>query len=257
MESKSLPVIVLTILLASSGTGAEPPAPTAKPAGQPPSVLPSLNTLSASEKAVGWKLLFDGKTTHGWRNYKKQTVSGGWQVIDGALCRVDSSAGDLITNDQFDNFVLELDYKVPPLSNSGVLYRVLEDQQRAALSGVEYQILDNANPKGDVHKAGWIYGLYEPPPDPRTGKPLDATRPAGEWNHARIVCDGHHIEHWMNDVKYCEGEIGSEDWLRRVAKSKFGKLTKFGQNVRGHIALQGDHQNVCFANIKLLELPAK
>ena len=155
--------------------------------GKPASVLPNLNKLTDAEKAAGWKLLFDGKTTAGWRNFRKQDISRGWQVIDGALCRVDKSAGDIITTEQYDNFVLELDYKVPPHANSGIMYRVSEDEARAPFTGVEYQILDNTDPKGDPQKSGWAYALYQPPLDPKTGKPLDATRPVGQWNHVKLV----------------------------------------------------------------------
>jgi hypothetical protein len=178
-------------------------------------------------------------------------------VIDGALCRVDKSAGDIITADQFDNFVLELDYKVPPHANSGIMFRVSEDEARAPFTGVEYQILDNTDPKGDSQKSGWAYALYRPPDDPATGKPVDATKPVGEWNHVKLVCDGPHVEQWMNGVKYCEYEIGSDDWNQRVEKSKFAKFPKFAKNAKGHIALQGDHGNVSYTNIKLRPLPAK
>ncbi len=219
--------------------------------------LPNSNRLTAAEKAAGWKLLFDGKTTTGWRDFRKPAVSGGWQVIDGALCRVDKSARDIITTEQYDNFVLELDYKVPPHANSGIIYRVSEDQARAPLTGVEYQILDNTDPQGDSQKSGWAYALYQPPLDPHTGKPLDATRPVGQWNHVKLVCDGPRIQHWMNGVKYCEYEIGSEDWKERVARAKYARWPRYAKNARGHIALQGDHGDVCFANIKLLPLPAK
>jgi hypothetical protein len=222
--------------------------------GQPASVLPQLNQLTDAERAAGWKLLFDGRTTTGWRNFRKPGISQGWRVIDGALCRVDTSAGDIVTTEQYGNFVLELDYKVPPHANSGLMFRVSEDEARAPFTGVEYQLLDNADPKGDSQKSGWAYALYQPPPDPRTGKPIDATRPAGQWNHVRLVCDGPHIEHWMNGVKYCEYEIGSDDFNERVAKSKFAKWPKFAKYAIGHIALQGDHGDICFANIKLRPL---
>ena len=95
---------------------------------QSASVLPNLNTLTDQEKADGWKLLFDGKTTDGWRNFKKKTISAGWRVIDGALCRLDKTAGDIISDGQYDNFILELDYKVPHGANSGVMHACSEDQ---------------------------------------------------------------------------------------------------------------------------------
>ncbi len=234
------------------GVAEEPAAST----GQPASALANLNKLTDQQKAAGWKLLFDGKTFNGWRSYKKQAVLKGWQVIGGAMCRVTPTA-DLITDGQYDNFILELDYKVPPHANSGIIYRASEDQPMTWMTGPEYQILDNTAGGADAQKAGWAYDLYHPATDRKTGKPIDATKPVGHWNHVKLVCDGAHIEHWMNGVKYCEYQIGSPDWKQRVAKTKFAKLPKFGKNSKGHIALQGDHGNVCFANIKLLPLPAK
>ena len=247
--------VFLTTVLMVLGTAAQ--AADATVPGEPASVLPNLNKLSDAEKAAGWKLLFDGKTTTGWRNFRKQDISPDWQVIDGALCRMGKKAGDIITTEQYDNFVLEIDYKVPPHANSGIMYRVSEDDVRAPFSGVEFQILDNTDPKGDSQKSGWAYALYQPPMDAKTGKPVDATKPIGVWNHVKLVCDGPHIEHWMNGVKYCEYQIGSDDWKQRVAKSKFAKWPKFAQYKTGHIALQGDHGDVCYANIKLLPLPTK
>jgi CubicO group peptidase (beta-lactamase class C family) len=257
--NKILPAFQLAALKAFGTTISAQPkaAPAICVSGQPASILPNLNRLTDAEKAAGWKLLFDGKTTAGWRNFRKQSVSAGWQVIDGALCRVDKSAGDIITTEQYDDFVLELDYKVPPHANSGIMYRVSEDQPRAPMTGAEYQILDNTDAKGDAQKSGWAYALYQPPLDPKTGKPLDATRPVGQWNHVKLVCNGPHVEHWMNGVKYCEYEIGSEDWNRRVANSKFAKWPGFAKYKVGHVALQGDHGDVCFANIKLRPLPDK
>jgi hypothetical protein len=225
--------------------------------GQPASVLPNVNKLTDEEKAAGWKLLFDGTTTAGWRNFKKPEISKGWQVMDGALCRVNQSAGDIVTTEQYDNFELDLYYKVPAHANSGILYRVSEDQNMTWATGVEVQILDNTDPKGDSQKSGWAYALYQPPLDPKTNKPLDATKPVGQWNHIKLICNGPHIEHWMNDVKYCEYDIGSDDWNQRLAKSKFRRMPKFAKNSIGHIALQGDHGNVCFASIKLRPLAAK
>jgi len=178
-------------------------------------------------------------------------------VLDGELCRVDKTAGDIITTDEFDNFVLELDYKVPPHANSGIMFRVSEDEKRAPFTGIEYQILDNTDPQGDPQKSGWAYALYHPPTDPKTGQPLDATRPIGVWNHVKLVCDGPHVEHWMNGVKYCQYEIGSADFNQRVAATKFAKWPKFAKYAKGHINLQGDHGGVSFANIKILPLPAK
>lgn len=152
--------------------------------------------------------------------------------------------------------MLELDYKVPHHANSGIMFRVSEDEARAPFTGIEYQLLDNTDPKGDSQKSGWAYALYQPPLDSTTGKPLDATRPVGHWNHVKLVCNGPHVEHWMNGVKYCQYDVGSDDWNRRVAASKFAQRPKFAAYKTGHVALQGDHGDVCFANIKLRPLQA-
>ena len=244
------------LAVVGSVTAAEEAAAT-HPEGQPVSAIKNANHLSRREQAAGWKLLFDGKTTTGWRNFKKSDISSGWQVIDGALCRMDKTAGDIVTADEYDNFELQLDFKVPHHANSGILYRVSEDHPTTWWTGPEFQILDNTDPNGDPQRCGWCYGLYQSPQDPKTGKPVDSTKPVGEWNHIRLVCNGPHIEHWVNGVKYCEYEIGSSDWNQRVSASKFGKMDGFAKNTKGHIALQGDHGNVCFTNIKIRPLPGK
>ncbi|MEI8371771.1 MAG: DUF1080 domain-containing protein [Planctomycetota bacterium] len=224
---------------------------------QSPSVLPNLNKLTDQEKADGWELLFDGATSQGWRNFRKKTISAGWKVIDGALCRVNGSAGDILCDKPFENFILELDYKVPAHANSGIMLRSTEDQGAAWATGIEFQLLDNTDPHGDSQKAGWAYALYKPADDPKTGKPLDATKPVGQWNHVKIVYDGAHVEHWMNGVKYCAFEIGSDDFKQCVKNSKFNSMPRFAKNKAGHIVLQGDHGNVSFANIKVRPLPTK
>lgn len=170
---------------------------------------------------------------------------------------MNGSAGDIVYEKPFENFILELDYKVPAGANSGIMSRCSEDQGACWATGIEFQLLDNTDPHGDSEKSGWAYALYKPADDPKTGKPLDATRPIGHWNHVKIVYDGPHVEHWMNGVKYCEFEIGSDDFKQRVKQSKFGSMPKFAKNKAGLIALQGDHGNVSFANIKVKPLPAK
>ena len=248
--------VILSLMVVNLTAAASAGQP-AEIGGRPASVLPHLNQLTDAEQAAGWKLLFDGKTTTGWHNFRKQDISQGWQVLDGALSCVAKSAGDIITTEQYDNFELALDYKVPAHANSGLMYRVSEDEARAPFTGVEYQLLDNTDPQGDAQKSGWAYALYQPPLDPATGRPVDATKPVGEWNHVKLVCDGRHIEHWMNGVKYCVYEIGSDDFNQRVAQSKFATWPKFAKYKIGHIALQGDHGDISFANIKLRPLPAK
>ena len=213
--------------LAGSSRAAEPTAP---------------NTLTAVEKEAGWKLLFDGQSTTGWRNYKKTAVGPGWKVEDGALVRFDKGAGDIITTDQYDSFELSLEYKISPAGNSGLMYHVTEEGARPYETGPEVQIQDNKEGH-DPQLAGWLYQLYKPD--------TDATKPAGEWNVLRILITPNKCEHTMNGVKYVEYVKGSSDWDERVAKSKFSKLPLFGKATKGYICLQ-DHGNlVAFRNIKI------
>lgn len=207
------------------------------------------NVLTDAERAAGWKLLFDGKTTAGWRGYQKDEVPKYWQVIDGTLDRV-QDCGDLITIDQYASFELTADWRISTGGNSGIMYHVTEDYPQPGMSGPECQILDNVHGT-DPTLAGWCYGLYVPPIDPKTGKPLDTTHPAGQWNTTRILVDGAHVEHWMNGVKYVEYELWSDDWNQRVAHSKFTAWPKFALAKTGYVCLQDHGGEVAFRNVKI------
>jgi len=215
------------------------------------------NTLSDAEKKAGWKLLFDGKGLSGWHTFKSKDIRPGWQVKDGTLACVDpKNAGDLCTDDQFDWFELQLDYNMAHASNSGVMYHVTDKGNAVASTGPEFQLEDNAAAADQV-RCGWLYGLYQPPVDPKTGKPLDSTRPSGEWNHVRILISPEKCEHEINGVKYFEYVLHSEDFNARVAKSKFAKSTDFAKADLGYIALQGDHGQVMFRNMKIRPIEVK
>ncbi len=110
---------------------------------------------------------------------------------------------------------------------------------------------------GDPQRCGWLYALYQPPTDPKTGKPLDATKPAGQWNHVRLLIGAAKCEHEINGAKYFDYVLGSDDFNVRVAKSKFAKMAQFAKTGQGHLALQGDHGQVSFRNIKVREIRAK
>lgn len=204
------------------------------------------NTLTPEEERAGWKLLFDGTTTRGWRNYRQSTVAPGWQVVDGALVRADA-AGDIITIEQFEAFELVLEYRISPGGNSGLMFHVTEDEAKPWQTGPEVQILDNAAGR-DVTKAGWLYGLYVPD--------VDATKPAGEWNEIRLRVTPEKGETWMNGRKYYEFVKGSDDWNARVAKSKFAAMPRFGTARTGHICLQDHGDVVAFRNVKIRPLDA-
>lgn len=223
------------------------------------------NELTEAEARSGWRLLFDGKTTSGWRNYQKDSVSDGWVIEDGVLSRAGKGAGDIITNDQFEHFELQLEYRISKGGNSGLMFHVTEENPRPWQSGPEIQIQDNIDGH-DPQKAGWLYQLYQPQ-KPGWAKKFeaqvgykgiemdDATRPAGQWNHLYFRVTARDGEVCMNGVSYFKFVKGSDDWNKRVAASKFAKYENFGKASKGHICLQ-DHGNlVSFRNIRIRELP--
>jgi len=215
------------------------------------------NTLTDEEKAAGWKLLFNGNDLNGWHNFKREGVRPGWQVKDGALVCVDPhNAGDIVTTDQFGWFELQLDYNISAGGNSGIMFHVTDEGGAAWATGPEFQLEDNAK-AADPQRCGWLYALYQPPTDPKTEKPLDATKPAGEWNHVRLLISPEKCEHDINGVKYFEYVLGSDDFNNRVAKSKFAKMPKFAKSEAGYLALQGDHGEVSFRNIKVRPIVVK
>src|SRR4051812_15285159 len=205
----------------------------------------------------GWIVPFNGKNLDGWHNFKTNTVRPGWQVKDGLLvCADPHNASDLWTGNQYDWFELQLDYNISEGGNSGIIYHVSDEGRAVWATGPEVQLEDNAK-AADPQRCGWLYGLYQPPDDPGTGKPLDATKPQGEWNHVRLLVTREKCEHEINGVKYFEYVLGSDDFKERVAKSKFGKMPLFAKFDKGYIALQGDHGQVSFRNIKIRPISAQ
>ena len=215
------------------------------------------NTLTAQEKAAGWKLLFDGQDLNGWHNFKRADVRPGWQVKDGTLACIDPhNAGDIVTTDMYEWFELQLDYNISVAGNSGIMYHVTDDGNAVWATGPEFQLEDNKEARDQI-RCGWLYQLYQPPIDPKTGQTLDATKPVGEWNHVRLLISPQKCEHDINGVKYFEYVLGSEDFNARVAKSKFSKMPGFAKAASGYIALQGDHGQVAFRNIKIRAITPK
>jgi hypothetical protein len=198
----------------------------------------------------GWTVLFDGSSTEHFRKYQEEGIGDGWKVIDGALTRVKTGdsrkrVGDLITKEKYGAFELELEFKISPEGNSGVMYHVTEDNPRPWHSGPEIQIQDND--KGhDAQKCGWLYQLYS--------SDVDATKPAGQWNKLRIVITPERCAHFINGVKYFEYVKGSDEWDQRVAASKFAKFEAFGKATRGHICLQDHGDVVAYRNIRVRRL---
>jgi hypothetical protein len=206
-------------------------------------------TQTAGQSAGDWRSLFDGATTAGWRGYKRSDVPDGWRVVDGALTRV-GAGGDIISTDQFANFELSLEWKVQPRGNSGVFYRVTEEGDQTYFTGPEMQVLDDAghaDGQSRLTSAGANYGLYP--------APAGVVRPAGQWNEARVLANGAHVEHWLNGTKVVEYELWSPEWEKKVKESKFAAWPKYGRASRGHIGLQDHGDTVAFRNIKIRVLP--
>jgi hypothetical protein len=211
---------------------------------------PSMNTLTAAEQAAGWRLLFDGRTTNGWRGYKTTTMPNGWHVVDGLLAK-DSSVDDILTNDQFGDFELVLDWRIGTGGNSGLFYRATEEYEKVYWSAPEYQLLDDAHaPDGRkrLTSAAAAYGLY--------AAPAGIVKPAGQWNSTRVIARGAHVEHWLNGQKVVQYELWSPDWEAKVKASKFKDWPNYGRSRRGFFAIQGDHDGVlALRNIKIRTLP--
>ncbi|MEZ6058113.1 MAG: PQQ-dependent sugar dehydrogenase [Planctomycetaceae bacterium] len=207
-----------------------------------------VNTLSESEARSGWKLLFDGKTTDGWRNYKKDGISAGWQVVDGVLTRSEKGAGDIVTAAQYESFQLSIEFNVSRGGNSGIMFHVAETGGAPWHTGPEIQINDHANGHDPV-KAGWLYQLYKPTDD------ADAFRGHDQWNQLDLKVTPENCEINLNGVRYARFKKGSKDWDAKVAASKFASMAEFGKPTKGHICLQDHGDLVRFRNIKIRELP--
>lgn len=209
------------------------------------------NELTPAEKKDGWKLLFDGKSTHGWRGFKKPGFPDkGWKVEDGELrLQGGSKAGDIVTGQTFSDFDLRWEWKIEKGGNNGLKYFITEERGEAI--GHEYQMIDDAasqeTANGGEHSTASFYEVLPPAKD----KPV---RPAGEWNESRVLVQGNHVEHWLNGKKVLEYELGSEEVLKAVQDSKFKSVPGFGQKLKGHILLTYHNDPVAYRNIKLLEL---
>ncbi len=206
------------------------------------------NRLGDAERAQGWKLLFDGTSVAQWRGYKQDALPAHWSVEDGALACA-GGGGDLVSREEYQDFELELDWKIAPGGNSGIFFHVSEDHDHVWESGPEMQILDDErHPDGQnpLTSAGANYALVAPP--------SDVTRPVGTWNHARLLVRGSHVEHWLNGVKLLEYELWSPEWKALVARSKFASMPAYGLAKMGRIALQDHGDRVWFRDIKLRAL---
>lgn len=209
---------------------------------------------SASADKAFARILFDGTNTDAWRGYKRDAFpSKGWVVENGTLSPVvGGDRVDLVTKDVYKDFDLELEWKVGPGGNSGVMYDVSESEPETYYTGPEMQVLDDAGHKDGKNSktsAGALYALVAP-----TNKVL---KPAGEWNAARIVKKGNHVEHWLNGAKIVEYELGSPALAALIADSKFKEWPRFAKEGQGHIVLQHHGDPASFRNIRIKGTPVK
>jgi cytochrome c len=214
------------------------------------------NTLTSKEEKEGWKLLFDGKTTTGWRNFNSNKIGTAWKAENGTLYLDNTVAdqaerGDIITDGEFENFELALEWKIDSCGNSGVIFNAVEDPKYRTvwLTGPEMQVLDNTchkDAKIEKHRAGDLYDLI------KCSK--ETVKPAGEWNQVKIISHKAHYQFWLNGRKVVEFTMHTPEWDALVAASKFKAMPDFGKATKGHIALQDHGDKVWFRNIKIREI---
>jgi cytochrome c len=214
------------------------------------------NTLSEAEKQAGWKLLFNGQNYDGWRNFRKDKVTGtDWNIADQAIHLSipsgERSGGDIVTADSYENFELTLDWKLSACGNSGIFYFVQESDQYDYVwqTGPECQVLDNnchPDSKFVTHRAGDLYDLI--------ACKYENTKPPGQWNQVRIVHKNGKVEHWLNNRKLVSYDFDSKAFRDLIAKSKFKDMPGFARIRKGHIALQDHSDEVWYKNIKIREL---
>lgn len=247
--------VFVAVITACNGSSAEKPADTDTTTAT--KIETSENKLTDQEKADGWQLLFDGESTKGWHKYGGNPVGSAWKVADGNLY-LDTlvkenwqikDGGDIVSDDEFENFHLKLEWKIAKDGNSGIMFYVHEDTLKYKWpweTAPEMQVLDNnGHPDSKIikHRAGDLYDLIS--------SSKETVRPAGEWNQVEIKCVNAKLELWLNGENVVSTTLWDDAWKKLVAGSKFAKMPDFGIYKKGKIALQ-DHGNaVWFRNIMI------
>jgi hypothetical protein len=218
------------------------------------------NKLTGEEKGSGWKLLFDGRTTKGWHKYGGDKVGSAWKVKDGYLY-LDTTikenwqikdGGDIITDEEFENFDLKLEWKIAKDGNSGIIFYIHEDKSKYNWcweTGPEMQVLDNnGHPDAKIikHRAGDLYDLIF--------CSKETVKSYGEWNLAEIKCVDGKLDLYLNGENVISTMLWDDSWKKMVANSKFRNMPGFGVFRKGHIGLQDHGNEVCFRNIRIRKL---
>ena len=223
-------------------------------------IVPTLDTLTAQEKTDGWQMLFDGQSTTGWHKYGGEPVGPAWKVIDGALYLDTTSkvgdniigGGDIVTNDDYENFDLKYQWKISPKGNSGVMFNVYEDTikyKEPYETGPEMQVLDNdGNEDGKIikHRAGDLYDLIS--------CRRETVKAVGEWNDAEIKLLNGKLDLYLNGENVVSTTMWDDNWKKLVAGSKFKDWKGFAAYKKGKICLQDHHYAAWYKNIKLRKL---
>lgn len=218
------------------------------------------NTLTNKEKADGWELLFDGQTMNGWRDYNGTKLTGAWEAKDGCIQYKDDGSGKansyITTDKQYENFILQWDWKMTKGGNSGLIYHVVERPQFNApyLTGPEYQMIDEVNFPGkleDWQRTACDYAMH------LTNQAKMNLKPVGEWNTSKLVFNNGHVEHWLNGKKVVQFQAWTNDWFQKKEAGKWKDAPEYGMAKKGHFCFQVEGHPAAFKNIKIKELPHK
>ncbi len=212
---------------------------------------------SVQPDSAGWVSLFDGKTTSGWHTYGKSGMGKAWKVADGVLF-LDTTkqegkldGGDIVTDKEYENFHLKLEWKIAKNGNSGIIFLVNEDTAHESVwhTGPEMQVLDNnGHPDAKItkHRAGDLYDLIS--------ASKETARPVGEWNEAEIIVNNGQLDFFLNAVNVVSTPMWQDQWKALIAGSKFKDMKQFGTYKKGKIALQDHGDMVWYRNIRIKEL---
>jgi len=203
----------------------------------------------ASSVNAEWTVLFDGEKVNGLRGYKQAGLPDSWVIVDGTMKTIPGHGVDLISEDVYKNFELELEWKVAEGGNSGIFYFATEEGDYIWQSAPEMQVLDDkkhSDGKNKLTSAGALYAMIAPP--------KSVVNPVGEFNKVRIKVKDNHVEHWLNGIKVVEYEYQSDDMWALVAKSKFKTMPLFAKASAGHIGLQHHGEEVWYRNVRIRKL---
>jgi hypothetical protein len=206
--------------------------------------LAGAEVLTAEERAAGWRLLFDGVTTEGWRGFRQPSFPRrGWVVEDGILKKIGGErGGDIVTTETFEDFELSWEWWIPPGANNGIKYFIVEERGRAI--GHEYQMIDDSRVRDPKQQTASFYDVLAPHPDKEPPR-------IRQWNHSLIRVHGDQVEHWLNGVQVLTYTLGSPEVLNAVAQSKFHDVPGFGTKIRGHILLTDHTDEAWFRRIRI------